>query len=399
MRILFCTPRLPFPPVKGDQSVALQRLKHLSRKHEIVLLSFFSADEELSYLTHLKPYCTEIHVVRLEASRSILNMIIGAVNPGMPFQVSYYQSTSFTNKLHTILNEQSFDLVHSVLVRLAPYMQTVKQPQVVDLIDSMTLNMRRRVARETGLKRLIFSEELRRVRQYERSIIGRYRNTAAIVVSRIDQQELCSPKVRVIPLGIDLDTFYPPPEPQSQEKIKTQRIIFSGNMGYEPNISAVEWFVGNCLETIRRTIPEVELHIVGTNPSNRILKLAQRQGIVVTGWVESIADYLRNSSVAIAPMQSGSGMQYKILEAMACGLPVVTTPIGLGDIRAQPNQAILVAESRDDFAREVIQILSNPEQREKIGQNAHDFVNRKHSWSAVNQELDMLYAELAGLPS
>ncbi len=387
MKILFVTPRFPYPPLKGDQVVPYHRLRILNRRHEITLLSLYDKEDEIAGLDNLKPFCKAIHTVILPQWRSVMNVALKGPFTSLPLQALYYWFNAFKKRIDELLAENSFDLIHAYMLRVAPYLSDVSAPKVLELIDSMQLNLERRVAMERIPKRWLFQEELRRIVHYERNI-GDYFDQM-IVVSEKDRALIPNKKVRVIPNGVDTELF----KPQSKES-KEPAIVFSGNMGYFPNESAVIWFVEKCFRRIKKEIPDAKLVIAGNNPSSKIKKLGDNLSIFVTGFVESMVDELNKAQVAIAPMQSGSGMQFKILEAMSCNLPVVTTTLGLGDIKARPGEEICVADTAEDFAETVVTLIKSPEMADRIGRKAREFVMHNHSWENAASQVEEIYSRL-----
>lgn len=386
MKLLFLTPRFPYPPLKGDQALPYYRLRELGPRHEITLLTFYEKDSDLDGLPELKPYCREIHAVRLPRWLSVLNMLALGLFSRLPFQVLYFRSPAFSRKLDEVLAAGSFDAVHAFMLRLAPYLARLKAPAVLELIDSMRLNMARRAAAEGPLTRWLFNEELRRVTAYEASATGRA--SRLVVVSPKDREQVPGGNVRVIPLGVDTALFAPPAQRQAKPVV-----VFTGNMGYAPNVTAALWFAEHCLPRLRREVPDAELVIAGARPAPAIRALAALPGVTVTGPVASMPAVLAGAAVAVAPMRTGSGMQFKVLEAMACGLPVVATTLGLGGIQAVPGEHLLTADSPEDFARAVAGLLKDPAAAARLGQAARRFIEERHSWAHAAREAEKLYAE------
>jgi sugar transferase (PEP-CTERM/EpsH1 system associated) len=387
MKILFITPRFPYPPLRGDQVIPYYRLRTLGQKHEITILSFYEKPNELVGIKQIEPYCDAIYTVRLPKWQSLSNMAGGVFLSDLPLQVLYYRSSAFQTQLKIILEQNHFDLVHAFMLRIAPYVSTISAPKVIELIDSMQLNLERRLSMEPVTRRWLFQEELRRIISYEQKIGDFF--DRMIVVAEKDRALIKSDRVQVIPNGVDTNLFKPELKAQPNPVI-----IFSGNMGYAPNINAVNWFVELCLPRIQQVIPSASLIIAGANPNREMRGLERRGQITVTGFVDSMAETLNQASVAIAPMQSGSGIQNKILEAMACELPVVTTTLGLGSIKAQPGQEILVADSPESFADTLITLLQNPQLTKEIGQRARTFVIQNHSWEYGATQIEEVYNQI-----
>jgi sugar transferase (PEP-CTERM/EpsH1 system associated) len=388
MKVLFCTPRLPFPPLKGDQAVSYHRARVLSQKHELHLLSFYQDTKELESLPQLGQIFASVTPVRLSRFRSLANMGVSLFRPSLPLQVGYYRSAQFARELSRLEQTHNFDLLHVFLLRLAPYLPKVSKPKLVELIDSMELNLERRANEAIGLKRWVLQEELRRIRSYEGAAVRTF--DAATVVSERDASVLREPRVQVISLGVDVSVYSP-----AEQTATGSSIIFSGNLSYEPNITAVQWFMDNCYTALRQRVPEIKFTVAGANPSKEIARLANEPGVEVTGYVPSMVDALRGAKVAVAPMQTGSGMQFKILEAMATGLPVVTTSFGLGSIQARGEVELEVADAPSAFVDKVAGLLGDAEKRRKMGAAARQFVMDRHSWEEAGRKIDQIYASLA----
>jgi len=155
-------------------------------------------------------------------------------------------------------------------------------------------------------------------------------------------------------------------------------------MNYGPNAEAASWFCEKCWPDINRRNHKAKFVICGANPSSAVQSLATTySNVTVTGRVESIAAELGKSWISIAPMQSGAGIQNKILEAMSCGLPVITTPLGRGSIAAEPGSEIMVADDPADFTEHVLTLLENPNLRHLVGSRARSYVSKNHDWTAI----------------
>lgn len=387
MKILFITARFPYPPLKGDQAVVYHRLRTLSKHHEITLLTFYENAEDISGLSGLEPFCRGIYTVKLSKFHSLMNVVWRSGLSSLPLQVLYYQSSEFERKIDSLTKSHCFDIVHAFLLRMTPYLKNLATPKVLELIDSMQLNLQRRLLLEPTSTRWVFREELRRVIPYESKVYELADHL--IVVAHKDKEFFKASSTSVIPNGVDTEVFFP-----KQERIQSATVVFSGNMGYAPNIHAVKWFVEHCWGNIRLKNPEAVFVIAGGNVSSDIQRLNNQNGIVVTGYVPSMADVLRKSTVAIAPMQSGSGIQNKILEAMACALPVVTTSLGLGSIQASHNENVFVCDAPHEFSSCVIGLLNNPDNCNMVGEKARKYVAKWHSWERAAEMVDKIYSDI-----
>ena len=387
MNILFVTPRLPYPPLKGDQCIPYYRLKLLSRKHNIVLLTFYQDNNELEYLTELTPFCKEITTIKLNKLYSFFNMLIGGIFSKLPFQVLYFGSRAFKKSTQSLIKNRRFDIVHTYMLRMAEYTKDLNKPKVLDLIDLMQLNLKKRISTEKLIRKIFFKEELKRIIRYENQIITKY--DVSILVSDNDKNYIESDKIAAISLGVDTHIFK-----RHSNLPDNKTIIFSGNMGYFPNESAIIWFIEKCFGMIKREIPNAKLVIVGNNPNSKIKKIGDDPSISVTGFVESMVSELNKAQVAIAPMQSGYGMHIKIIEAMACALPVITTTSGLGAIKATHEKNVIIADNASDFTRSCIKLLNDYGMAKKIGDSARDLVLKNYSWEMHVNKIGKIYESI-----
>jgi sugar transferase (PEP-CTERM/EpsH1 system associated) len=387
LRLLYVTPRFPYPPLKGDQLIFFHRLRLLGKRHEIALLTFAEDESELDGTRQLAEFCSSIDTVVLPRWRSIANVATGAPLSRLPLQVLYFRSRAFRHRLEALLERERFDVVHAYFHRVTPFVEGLAVPTVLDLMDSMQLRAARNATHERWPKRLVWEEELRRVRAFERSVASRF--ARIVVVSDQDRDLIPGANVEVVPNGVDAAEFAPLATPRDP-----LAIAFSGNMSYEPNVHAIQWFADACFPRIRARVPQARLAIVGSNPARAVVDLGTRDGIEVTGFVESMARALNNATVAVAPMVSGSGIQNKILEAMACALPVVATTVGRGSIPAGELEGLITADVADAFADAVTSLLENQNLAHEVGRRGRAFVLERYSWERNAEAIERIYGDV-----
>lgn len=372
--ILYLTPILSYPLVQGHQVMAYNRIISLSKNenNNVTLVCFY--DDKIGYrilVDKLSVHRVNVIGVYLPKYKSILQLLKGAITE-KPFQVCYYCN----DQMYEILNDQflgNFDVIHCSTLRMAQYCTNFTHKVLLDLIDSMVLNISSRLSNEKFAKKIFYKVEYEKIKKYEINLIDAF--PFITVVGSKDKVALGnSDKIIEIPLGINIEDFF-----QYNELCIEKRIIFTGNMSYTPNIVAVQWFLSNCWDVIKSRVPDACFYIVGANPSIDILSLHGVKGIIVLPNVESIADQLNKARVSIAPMQIGSGMQNKILEAMACALPVITTRLGLGSIQALNNIDIIVRDEPFDFTERCINLLENYDACRDIGNKGHKLVIENYS--------------------
>lgn len=377
MRILVVSPRVPEPGAKGDQVLSFYRVSHLSRRHDIELICFGSkVDDEVS-IGRLEAIGVRVQIIPFSKVNAIARALIACFDPSMPLQCAIFYSKYFKSEVRRSLVRHTPDIVYAVTIRGLENLVDYEGPLFVDMVDSMALNFSRRIKLSTGVKRWLLKFEFRRVRDYERNVAQRA--VRSYVVSSIDEETVASDRVSTIPLGIDENIFY-----RISEVQKEPTLIFTGNMSYQPNVQAVLWFCEKCWDALKSELPSLRLVVAGRSPTSAVLELGSDPMITVTGGVPEIAPLINSALVAIAPMQSGSGMQFKILEAMACGVPVVANTFGLGDIKAIPGKDLLIGDTPDEFIKSIIDLIQSNDFRNRIGQAGLRYVSSHHTWERVN---------------
>jgi glycosyltransferase involved in cell wall biosynthesis len=385
MKILAISSRIPAAGRKGDQVVSFFRLMQLAQTHDVELVCFGdpAKPEDRDALQVLERAGIVVHLVPWKPWIALAHMLLAIPNPRMPFQCAFFRSAAFRRVLDAVHARFQPDALYCVMIRILPNLGAYPQPMFVDMVDSMGLNFSRRLQAARGIKKLLLGLEFDRIRDYERQA-GR-RAAASFVVSEFDRNFIGLDNVHVLPLGIDVTHFR-----QTHAFDQQPIVVFSGNMSYQPNVEAVLWFVKHCWQAVRTALPDARLVIAGGNPASAISALAADGSITVTGRVPSMADAINGSRVAVAPMQSGSGMQFKVLEAMACAVPVVTTTVGLGDIKAVPGEQVLVGDTSGKVVELVVKLLQDQELRRKIGLAGMNYVLANHQWDVINRQFSAI---------
>jgi glycosyltransferase involved in cell wall biosynthesis len=270
-------------------------------------------------------------------------------------------------------------------------------PVVWDSVDCISLLFRRAaIYSKKRINRWITRFELKRTERYEEWLFSQFDHT--LVTSRADREALLAlgnthrndSRVQILPNGVDLDYFLP----HTPERREPSTLVISGKMSYHANITMTLNLCQVVMPKIWAKRPEVKLWIVGKDPSREILELGTDPRVTVTGTVEDIRPYLQRATVAVAPLAYGVGIQNKILEALSCATPVVTTPQGISALEVTPGRDLLVAQEPEAFAEQVLQLLLNPQQRQCIGQAGRLYVEQHHKWETIAAQLEGTYLEL-----
>ena len=384
MRILFVTNEIPYFTGGGMPIRDYNLLKWLSvdHQHEIVLLCF--ADSQLTNLSErmadLDDYCKQVVTVEREYrddSRWRARVFqLGNVLHPMSRSVRGLSSNSMKKALGLLVRSQQFDVVHVNHIEMAHLLTNVKCSKRVVGIENVAPKVERLLQLQTRSRsRLAHSIEFRKIKEYERRL---YSSVDLCTMASIIEQEKVlsispSANVVVIPNGVDT-TYFQPRNIYFSQNDAPKSLLFIGSMAYSPNEDAVNYFNQGIFPLITSQIPEVKWQVVGRDMSPTVVALSSRN-IDIIGWVDDVRPVMSNSGALVVPLRSGGGTRLKILEAMAAGLPVISTSIGAEGLEVTDGTDILLAdEPGDKFANAVLAVLQNPDLAHRLSQNGRRLV-------------------------
>jgi sugar transferase (PEP-CTERM/EpsH1 system associated) len=378
MKILFLTSRLPHPPHRGDRLRTHEFLRRLSRDHEIRLFSFVESVDEAARASALAPFA-RVDTVLLPRHRSWWNM---ASHPWsrLPFQALYYRSAEMAALVRRVTAEEPFDLIYTHLFRMVPFVP--EDPgafRVLDLTDCISHEISLSLPYRPWPMRLPFALEAARVRRYEALTARAFDEVWTI--SEADRKGILDlapgAPVEVVPNGVDESLYAVTPGAESP------RLVFLGNFSVPHNIDAARHLVNEVMPRVRALVPDAVLDLVGADPVPAVLRLDGRQGTTVVGPVPDLGRVFARTAVFVAPLRFASGVQNKVLEAMAAGVPVVTSSLGHEGLRARPGVEIEVRDGPEEFAATVAGLLRDRDRAVALGLAGRAFVKRTFSWDAV----------------
>ncbi|HWP45691.1 MAG TPA: TIGR03087 family PEP-CTERM/XrtA system glycosyltransferase [Candidatus Limnocylindrales bacterium] len=403
MKILFIAHRIPYPPNKGDKIRSFNEIKYLSERHSISLMCLADEASDLTYKDELKKYCENVEVVFLNKRYARLKSLI-SLPLGKPLSLPYFFSKTLQQKIDRELRDNSYDLIFVFSSAMAQYVLPVCHiPKIMDFVD-VDSEKWLQYARYTPFPfSAIYKLEGKRLRDYEKFIAQQFQQS--IFVSESEANLFRSffgpvgatstssdsiPAISAISNGLDYHYFKPMPEHR-----EAASLVFTGAMDYLANVDGVLYFRNEILPRIKKEIPEVRFYIVGMNPVRKIRRLEKEdQNIVVTGFVKDTRQYLSKATVFVAPLRIARGIQNKVLEAMAMGIPVVATSVAFDGIKAIPGEALFVEDDPQEFASKVIRLIKDPLLREKISLRARETIEAQYDWT---QSMNHLEEILKGL--
>jgi sugar transferase (PEP-CTERM/EpsH1 system associated) len=393
LRIAMLCPRLPYPLTKGEKIRAFHHLRHLARRHQVTLVCLVDDPSDLEHLDTLRAFLHRVEAVAINR-RVARAKSLRALLTGRPLSLEYFACPTLARRLEEAVRSGKCDLILVYSSAMAQYVEGVREiPIVADFVDLDSEKWRQFAERAAPPMSWLFAREAARMRAYERHVGLDVHTVVLVSRHEADLYRAAAPEARVavVPLVIDTEYFAPAPPPRPG---LPPTIVFSGVMDYFPNVDAVRFFANEILPRIRREEPGTRFLVVGQRPAPAVRRLGKRPGIEVTGPVADVRPYLQQAHVSVAPLRVAQGMQTKILEAMAAGLPVVTTPKGFEGIEAAAGDDLVVEADAECFAHQVIDLLRDPARRQRMGKVARAFVEGRHRRERVMAELDAVLAAL-----
>ncbi len=383
MKLFVLLSRVPYPLEKGDKLRAFHFIKQLSKKNEIILCALNDGKLHPDALKALEPYCRSIHIIYLSKINIVFNFLRGFFNK-KPFQVNYFYSGKSKRIIEKLIQDTNPDHIFCQLLRVAEYVLHFPIPKTLDYQDVFSKGVHRRMEKAAFYLKPVFYIEYHRLVKYEAKIFNYFNNK--LIISYPDRDLIIHPKneeIIVIPNGVDTEYLKP------QDVKKEFDLVFTGNMGYPPNVNSVLYLVNKILPLVHNSNPSVKLVIAGANPARSVVNL-RSENVIITGWVEDMRDYYAKSKIFIAPMQIGTGLQNKLLEAMAMKIPCITSELANSALKAKENDEILVGRTEEEYASHILTLLTNPKKCEDLVENAYKFILRNYNWDNIFEKLDIL---------
>lgn len=391
VKIFVLLSRIPWPLEKGDKLRAFHQIKSLSKSTEIVLCALNTdpkADKQKAFRA-LQPYCQSVSFIDLPKSAILWNVFRAWIT-GKPLQVGFFFSKKAQSKINALLQLHKPDLIYGQLLRVAEYIYQRNTPKALDYQDVFSMGMKRRMLLANRPYKYFFQSEYKRLLKYEAFVFDAF--DLKTIISYPDRELIPHPlkeQIIVVPNGVDHDFFKPYPAEKEYD------ILFTGNMAYPPNVNAALFLCEQIMPIVWKSFPNVKVLLAGATPDKQVVKLASKK-VTVSGWLDDIRQAYASSCIFVAPMQIGTGLQNKLLEAMSMKLPCITTPLANEPLKAENGKHILVADSAAGLAENIITLLNAHELAQQLAENGYQFVHQHYNWDASCEK--MLHAMREILP-
>lgn len=414
--ILFVMPRLPFPATSGRKTSLYHYCRILSEElgYRLVVAAFLESGDDP---TKKPSFIDELVVLQKPSS---MEKVCGILKDSFflrkkPMQVSLFWTKKAKEQVDNLIKSEKPDIVIADMIRTTEYIKDARTIRVADLDDRISLRYARQLKTDIDginpygaylgtipklmqsfllwkpIKLAVVKNEIKLLLSYELEIGQKCDATVFVAKSEVDtfNSELKEDKAFAIPIGVDIDYF----GNVALEDNTDEYIGFLGAMNVAHNENAVEHFVKDILPLVLQKHPKVKFLVIGGGVQDRLFNL-RSDNVIFTGRVEDIRDYLKKCKVFVCPMTFGSGIKTKNLEAMAMGLPVVTTSIGAENIDAKDGVDWHVADDNVTFANRVVTLLEDNRRRLDMGQKGKQFIYDNFTWKVAEEGFTDLFGRL-----
>lgn len=383
LKIAVVLSHIPYPLVKGEQVRAFNQMRILSRNHDIYL--FIVSQDQMSAQAQeaLAKITEEITFFKLSGFSVFFNKMIANIK-GLPLLCSRFFNAGVYTRLNRKLDELKPDVIYNQLITTTEYTKNRKERKILDYQNVFSKDLWRFMEKTNKTANKKYLKRYKRLQKYESDIFKYFDEKT--IITQVDRdwiQHHWADSIVVVPNGVDMSYF----SPQNTEK--QYDIIFTGNMSYLPNVLACEYIVKEILPQLLQKYADIKIVLCGVNPSPRVLALKNTH-VEVTGYVEDIRDYYAKSKLFLAPLEIGSGLQNKLLEAMAMKLPCIASPLASEPLKADANRDILICNSVLGYVDAIDNLLQNKDLYNSIAENAFRFVQQHYNWEHTTAILNNL---------
>ena len=392
MKVLMLTPYLPFPLVSGGQIRTYNLLKALSAKHDITLFALIKDESEREHLSELKKYCSKIVLFKRTRHPFVLRNILLAGFTAYPFVVTRNLPLGMAAAIQKELSSNSYDLIHAETFYMMPNIPDTKIPIILAEQTIEYLGYQDYMKKANPLLRPILAIDVAKIKYWERYY---WKKADKLITMSEDDKQFIEKELgvktntSVVANGVDLAYF----SAVKKNLPKDPTVLFVGTFKWLPNKEAVEEIVTKIWPLVLQKLPSAKLRIVGFSPTPRIQSFAKDPSIEVLGAIKDIRTAFATSHVLLAPIRSGKGTRYKVLEAMITGTPVVATPLAAEGLDLKDGQNVLLATTAQELSEKVVRLLKDKKLQLKLAKAGQLIVKANYGWDQIAKVLGRVYNE------
>lgn len=396
MKILMLTPYLPYPPASGGQVRSLNLLKNLGKKHQIFLVALIKNEKERRFLKYLEKFCQEIHLCQRSefpwTAKNILKSIFGLY----PFLIVRNSSPEAKIKIAQLLSQHHFDLIHAETFYIMPHLPKTDVPV---LLAEQTIEYQvyqHFVETLPFVLQPFFYLDVLKLKFWEKHFWKKA--NIVVAVSNSDKKKMSSLepnlKIKIIPNGAgeDLIKIY-----SKEKKITRPIFLYQGNFSWLQNTEAAFILAKKIFPKIKEKVKNCLCYIAGQKAKEKIGHL-EKYGVKIIdikpSETKKVKELYKKATIFLAPIFGPGGTRLKILGAMAAGIPVISSPIGIEGLELENKSQVLVAKNYNDFVKYSLELIDNPSLYQKIRIGARKLIEEKYYWPKIASDLEKIYLEL-----
>ncbi len=392
--VLVLTQVLPFPPDSGPKVKTWNLLKYLAREHQVTLASFVRGDQSAD-VQGLLPLCAGgVHTVPITRGPVPDGLaMLRSLATGRSWMMLRDDRAEMHGLIARLCRQRHFDVVHADQLNMCQFAERVDATRMLDAHNALWLLYQRLAATmPNGPRRWLLERDWRLLKADEGRWVREF--DGVLAVSEEDRVALLEAagverEVVVVPIAVDADEL-----PVVSRAPRASHITHIGTMYWPPNIDGMLWFIREIYPSVRARRPEVKFDLIGSRPPQELVALkSEVAGLNVTGYVADLHPFLAQCGVFIVPLRAGGGMRVKILEALARGLPVVTTSLGCEGIAVRHGEHVLIADTPEAFADAVVAVLADPALASRLGVSGRRLIETHYDYRAACRPIDRLYQQ------
>ncbi|MDQ5951789.1 MAG: polysaccharide biosynthesis protein PslH [Patescibacteria group bacterium] len=394
MKILMLTPYLPYPLHSGGQIRTYNLLKQLSSKHQVTLFALIKDDSEKQHIPELKKYCHKVNVFKRSKTPFTLKNILSTALSTYPFLVIRNFVSEVTPAIKSELENEAYDLIHAETFYMMPHLPPTSVPILMVEQTIEYLGYESYARNVNPFIKPFLNIDIKKIKKWEKYYWD-FCNQL-VVMSEDDKRFIAreigsSTTIDVVENGVDTGWFA---EVERKEP-KNPTVLSVGTFKWLPNVEAVTFLAKNVWPLVKNAVPNAKLWIVGAYPTKDIEEYAEKDSdVTVTGNIPDIRDAFTQSHVLAAPVFSGKGTRYKILEALAAGTPVVATTTAVEGLGVSHNNEVLITNDAETMAQYIIELFKSPDMRRKMAGKGKQYVIKNFDWKLISQKLDSIYQKM-----
>ncbi len=388
------TPYLPYPLLSGGQIRTYNLLKKLAKKHDITLFALIKNYDEQQHIAELEKYCKKVRVFKRSEKPFTIKNIFKAVTSSYPFLVTRNHVPETISAIKKELENERYDLIHAETFYMMPHLPENDIPTILAEQTIEYLGYESYARKMPPIIKQLLQVDIQKIKRWEKHY---WRLSDKLIVMSEDDREFIgkqinnTKKIEVVANGVDADWF-----DQLERKLPQQPTVLSvGTFKWLPNVEAVDFLVKKVWPHVREKMQQAKLLIVGNAPTKNVIRYGEQDSsIEVLGRIPDIRTAFKQSHVLVAPVFSGKGTRYKILEAMASGTPVVASKIAVEGLDVRHGEHVLTSNSGETMAELVIKLLNDKKLWQKLSNNGRQYVRKNFDWREIAEKLDMIYKQL-----